>query len=300
MPLNTDAKKNIIKKVISNQDYRDEVLIIIDEIFFDYCITFFKQVVYAKIDNLGEQSDWYQKVFLDSTLQKDQIAINSGLNMKSITNAYNSSRKEIVIQASTENYARLRSTINGLVAAGNNFEIKLSIKCNDVAVDLTAAESLIVINTIAVKRAEIRGGMWSAVGKQIEKPLMITLCKLYNVPFEFHNQDNNPDSFREVDFYVLSADGKKLRTEVKLMGKGNPESADAIFAREPAIFLADKLSEKNKEQATRLDVQWIELRSENGYKRFKDVLSALNVPHSDMNEELSSRLEKILNEIYKE
>jgi len=92
MPLNTDAKKNIIKKVISNQDYRDEVLVIIDEIFLDYCISFFKQVVYAKIDTLGEKSDWYKKVFLNPDLPKEQIAINSGLNMKSITNAFNSSK----------------------------------------------------------------------------------------------------------------------------------------------------------------------------------------------------------------
>ncbi|GAB4279121.1 MAG: hypothetical protein Kow0068_03020 [Marinilabiliales bacterium] len=99
MPLNIEAKKNIIKKVISNQDYRDEVLIIIDEIFLDYCIKFFKQVVYAKIDELGENSDWYKKVFLNPDLPKEQIAINSGLNMKSITNAFNSSKKEIVIQA---------------------------------------------------------------------------------------------------------------------------------------------------------------------------------------------------------
>ena len=239
MPLNIAAKKNIIKKVINNKDYRDEVLIIIDEIFLNYCIEFFKQVVYAKIDNLGEKSDWYQKVFLNPALPKEQIAINSGLNMKSITNAYNSSKKEVVIQASTENYHRLQKTINDLVKNGNDLEIKLSIKFGDVSVDLTIGESLIVINTIAVKRAEIRGGMWSAVGKQIEKPLMVTLCRVFNVPFEYHKQDDNPDSFREVDFYVLSADGKKLRTEVKLMGKGNPESADAIFAREPAIFLAD-------------------------------------------------------------
>lgn len=95
MPLNTDAKKNIIKKVISNQDYRDEVLVIIDEIFLDYCISFFKQVVYAKIDTLGEQSDWYKKVFLNPDLPKEQIAINSGLNMKSITNAFNSSKKKL-------------------------------------------------------------------------------------------------------------------------------------------------------------------------------------------------------------
>ncbi|NCC73470.1 MAG: CfrBI family restriction endonuclease [Sphingobacteriia bacterium] len=298
MPLNTDAKKNIIKKVISNQDYRDEVLIIIDEIFLDYCICFFKQVVYAKIDTLGELSDWYKKVFLNPDLPKEQIAINSGLNMKSITNAYNSSKKEVVIQASNDNYIRLQNTIEDLVANGNNFEVKLSIKFKDVSVDLTVAESLIVINTIAVKRAEIRGGMWSAVGKQVEKPLMTTLCMLFNVPFEYHKQDGNPASFREVDFYVLSKDGKKLRTEVKLMGKGNPESADSIFAREPAIFLADKLSDRNKQQAEMLNVQWIELRFADGYRRFQDVLNALNVPNSDFNGDLNARLDEILKEIY--
>lgn len=298
MPLNIEAKKNIIRKVISNQDYRDEVLVIIDEIFLDYCIGFFKQVVYAKIDALGTKSDWYKKVFLNPDLPKEQIAINSGLNMKSITNAFNTSKKEVVIQASYENYNRLNNTINDLVSNGNNFEIKLSIKFKDVSVDLTVAESLIVINTIAVKRAEIRGGMWSSVGKQVEKPLMTSLCKLYNVPYEYHSQENNPDSFREVDFYVLSKDGKKLRTEVKLMGKGNPESADAIFAREPAIFLADKLSDKNKSQAEMLNVQWIELRNENGYQRFQEVLTKLNVPNSNLTGDLMSRLDDILNEIY--
>lgn len=298
MPLNTDAKKNIIKKVISNQDYRDEVLIIIDEIFLDYCISFFKQVVYAKIDVLGEESDWYRKVFLNPNLPKEQIAINSGLNMKSITNAFNSSKKAVVIQASRDNYIRLHKTIEDLVASGNNFEVKLSIKYKDVSVDLTVAESLIVINTIAVKRAEIRGGMWSAVGKQVEKPLMTALCMLFNVPFEYHNQVDNPTSFREVDFYVLSKDGKKLRTEVKLMGKGNPESADAIFAREPAIFLADKLSNKNKQQAEMLNVQWIELRFANGYKRFQNALNVLNVPNSDFEGDLDARLDEILSEIY--
>lgn len=298
MPLNIDAKKNIIKKVISNQDYRDEVLMIIDEIFLDYCISFLKQVIYAKIDTLGENSDWYKKVFLNPDLPKEQLAINSGLNMKSITNAFNSSKKEVVVQASYDNYSRLQKTINDLVSNSNNFEIKLSIKFKDVSVDLTVAESLIVINTIAVKRAEIRGGMWSTVGKQIEKPLMTTLCMLFNVPFEYHTQVDNPESFRELDFYVLSKDGKKLRTEVKLMGKGNPESADAIFAREPAIFLADKLSDKNKQQAEMLGIHWIELRAQNGYKRFQEVLNTLNVPNSNFNGDLSIRLDEIFKEIY--
>jgi hypothetical protein len=135
--------------------------------------------------------------------------------MKSITNAFNSSKKEYVIQASYDNYNRLQKTIENLVTNKSDFEIKLSIKFKDVSVDLTVAESLTVINPIAVKRSEIIGGMWSTVGKQVEKPLMTTLCMLFNVPFEYHTQKDNPDSFREVDFYVLSKDGKKLRTEVK-------------------------------------------------------------------------------------
>lgn len=300
MPLNIEAKKNIIKKVITNNDYRDEVLVIIDEIFLNYCIDFFKKIVRAKIDYLGTETDWYKTVFLDPSLPKNQIAINSGLNMKSITNAFNTSKKEIVIRESNLNYNRLSQTINELVNNDNELNIKLSIRFKDVSVDLTVNESLILINTIAVKRAEIRGGMWSAAGKQIEKPLMITLCKLFNVPYEYLNQDDNPDSFREVDFYVLSADGNKLRTEVKLMGKGNPESADAIFARNPSIFLADKLSKKNIKQAEDLGVQWIELRTDNGYKRFQSVLKKLNVPNSDLTEDLNTRLDFILKEIYGE
>ena len=51
-----------------------------------------------------------------------------------------------------------------------------------VSVDLNVSESLIVINTLAVKRAALRGGLWSTVGKSVEKYLMLTLCKLYQVP----------------------------------------------------------------------------------------------------------------------
>ena len=77
--------------------------------------------------------------------------------------------------------------------------------------------------------------------------------------------------------------------------------ASAFLATLPiaSIYLfADKLSDKNKEQANRLGVQWIELRTEDGYKRFKNVLQTLNVPHSELTEELTARLETILKEIY--
>ncbi|MGI8495592.1 MAG: CfrBI family restriction endonuclease, partial [Pyrinomonadaceae bacterium] len=65
----------------------------------------------------------------------------------------------------------------------------------------------------------------------------------------------------------MSGDNQ-YKCEVKLMGKGNPESADAIIARDSKVFVADKLSEMNKKQLNSLRVNWIELRSANGFQKF--------------------------------
>ncbi len=298
MGITIETKKAVIKKVITNQDYRDEVFIVMNELFLTYCLTFFKKVFFAKLENIDIDIDWYKKTFLDSNLPKKEYAIYSGINMKSITNAFNTSRKQVVIDASNDNYERLLNNINELLPETNELAVKLTIKIRGVSVDLTFNETLVIINSLAVKRAEISGGLWSEIGKQVEKTLMLTLCKVFNVPLENLDQTNNPESFREVDFYILSNTGEKLRTEVKLMGKGNPESADAIFARNPKIFLADKLSDKNKTQAEQLGVKWIELRSENGYRRFLSMLNELGVPHEDFRGNITERLDEILNEIY--
>lgn len=298
MNLTISTKKNIIKNLIMGRNYRGDIVKIIDDIFLNYCIEFFKRVVNAKLIDTDITTDWYKKEFLDPNLDKKEIAINSGLNIKTIKNSYNTSKKEVVIEASEENYERLYNVIEELVKTDEQLDIKLTIKFRDVSVDLTINESLIVINTLAVKRAAIRGGAWSTVGKQIEKPLMLTLCNLYNVNHEYIDQTDNPKSFREVDFYILSADSKKLRCEIKLMGMGNPESADAIFAREPNIFVADKMSEKNKIQCEKLGVQWVELRSENGYTRFADVLKKLKVPYEIFSVDIKTRLDQVFSEIF--
>jgi hypothetical protein len=67
------------------------------------------------------------------------------------------------------------------------------------------------------------------------------------------------------------------------MGKGNPEVADAVIARESKVFVADKLSDTNKAQLNGLGVSWVELRVENGFKRFKNVLDDLAIPYTDYN-----------------
>lgn len=80
-------------------------------------------------------------------------------------------------------------------------------------------------------------------------------------------------------------------------GRGNPESADAIFARESNVFVADKLSDLNKREADRLNVKWVELRSDNGYKRFGTILSELGIPHSEFEGDLNNHIDTILEEL---
>src|SRR5690554_3429913 len=202
---------------------------------------------------------------LNEDLPPDDIAIHSGLNKKTITNMYNSGTRQVVIDASYEHYDTLYSAIDELTQI-EDIDLNLTIKFNKVSVELNINESLIVINTLAVKRAALRGGLWSTAGKQTEGPLMVTLCKLYGVPEDFYaikpraTRVRKGDVNREVDFFLYK--GKNTyKCEVKLMGKGNPESADVVIASDSSVFVADKLSDQNKSQLDELNVQWVELRS---------------------------------------
>lgn len=296
MTLTDQVVKNIIKRLIKGQDYRIEVVALINAEFLQFAIDFFKKVVEAKLANKDVTIDWYKKTFLNRNLSSEDIAINSGLNKKTITNMYNSASKEIVIDASNEHYDVLYQSISNLIESQPEIDLTLTIKFRGVSVELNINESLIVINTLAVKRSALRGGLWSTAGKRVEKYLMATLCKVYNVPFEHFDQSKIPESIREVDFYLIK--GKTYsRCEVKMMGRGNPESADAIFARESDVFVADKLSDLNKQQAERLNVKWVELRGESGYKRFAKVLQELGIPFTDFRGNLDNHLDKILSEL---
>ncbi len=82
------------------------------------------------------------------------------------------------------------------------------------------------------------------------------------------------------------------------MGRGNPESADAVIARATNVFVADKLSQQNKNQLDDLKINWIELRTQDGYKRFKKALEKLKIPHKDYNGNLDKDLDKIFAEIF--
>ena len=296
MTLTDQVVKNIIKRLVKGQDYRIEVVALINAEFLQFAIDFFKKVIEAKLSNQDVTVDWYKKTFLNPKLKPDDIAINSGLNKKTIKNMFNSATREIVLDASNEHYDILYQSIRTLIDNQPEIDLTLTIKLRGVSVELNINESLIVINTLAVKRAALRGGLWSTAGKRVEKYLMATLCKVYSVPFEHFDQSKIPASMREVDFYLIK-DGKYHRCEVKLMGSGNPESADAIFARESDVFVGDKLSDLNKQQADMLKVKWVELRNEVGYKRFAKVLTELGIPHTDFQGDLDAHLDTILNDL---
>ncbi|MDR2511249.1 MAG: CfrBI family restriction endonuclease [Bacteroidales bacterium] len=301
MTLTNEVAKNIITKLIKGQDYRMEVVSIINADFLQFAIDFFKKIVEAKLRSKNISTDWYKSAFLDRNLSPNEIAINSGLNKKTIGNMYNSTRKEIVIDAAEEHYDILYRNIEQLICSDSELELNLTIKFKNVSVDLNINESLIVINALAVKRAALRGGAWSTAGKQVEKILMLTLCKLFSVSDKNYeskfvrNRSKKVD--REIDFYLIN--GKtKYRCEVKLMGQGNPESADAIFARESDVFVADKLSAQNKNQADKLGVNWVELHAESGFLRFCEILQKLGIPHRKITGNVDIALENIFKNLF--
>lgn len=304
MTITEQVVKNIIKKLLRGEDYRIEVVTLINAEFLQFVVAFFKKIVDAKLKNKNVTVDWYKKEFLNPDLPARDIAINSGLNKKTIHNMFNSSTKEIVIDASNEHYDALYEAIKNLVDAEHDLELTLTIKFKGVSVDLNVGESLIVINTLAVKRAELRGGLWSTAGKRVEKPLMQTLCGLFSVPsknyaLKIKGRVIEEDDFeREIDFYLVESENP-YKCEVKLMGMGNPESADAVIARDSRVFVADKLSDTNKKQLNSLKIEWVELRNKVGFRKFEAVLERLKIPHEKLPKNINKKLNSVFKEIFK-
>ena len=301
MTLKEHVIKEIVIRVIKSQDYRIEIVNLINAEFLQFAIDFFKQIVTAKLNSETITIDWYKQAFMNEKIPSDEFAINSGLNKKTIKNMYCSEKRAIVIDASTEHFETLYNSILALVNSEHEVDLTLTIKFQGVSVDLNVSESLIVINTLAVKRAALRGGLWSTAGKRAEKIIMLALCKLYKVSPDYYNAEHfvknrELDVDREIDFYLKNGQ-KEFKCEVKLMGQGNPESADAIIARNSSLFVADTLSQQNKNQCDQLGVCWVACRDNEGYKRFKLALDKFEIPYVDYNGNLNLDLPNILDSI---
>ena len=277
----TNTNRNeIIKNLLLEVDYRNIIQSDLDNLFLKRVISFFGQVTQAKLQSNIITNDWYKEIMMSEELDKDEIAWNSGLNLKSISNIHKSSKKTIVIDAAKTHYDELLQCIDSLMIT--DVDICLTIKLKEVSVTLSLNESLVVINAIAVMRSGIRGGTWSTMGKQIEKPLVITLCKLLKVESKYYKNKciDNVDNPRESDFFLSNQDGECIRCEVKLMGKGNPESADGAMARNAKLFIAHTLSLQNKKELDKKDIKWIAMADGDILNQFSDCLTALKIPHT--------------------
>lgn len=279
MPIDRDSLRNMIRCLIRDgENHREAVFREINRTFIDSAFEFFRTVVDAKLrgDDLGE-ADWYRSELIErSGLAKEAVAKHAGMPNKTIQNAYGTTRREVVLDASLRNYESLRRTIDELVAQRDNPSIILTIKLGAVGVDLTLNESLIVINSLAIQRERIRGGQWSSAGKQLERPLMVTLCMMYGVEERHWHLSGPNDANYQVDF-LLRGGGQDYPCEVKLMGRGNPESAKAVHAQESRLLVADHLSEQAVETLDRAGIEWVRLAEQGGYQRFGRVLDRFNI-----------------------
>ena len=290
-------------------DYRLQIVNSINAMFFNFVMEFLEEIGKAKIKNKTIDNDWYKTVFMDERLPSNEIAINAGINMKTISNICGKGDKNTVIDASQVNYDSVKQIVSNLVQDNNDMDLTITIKTRSGEIDLDINESLVVINAIAVKRAALRGGIWSSIGKRAEKPLMLALCYLYEVSPDNYaikqlKEDGKATYKREIDFFLIGkerANAKKLKRfkcEIKLMGRGNPESADAVVARESRVFVADTLLKNTIAQLESLNVEWVALKEENGYRRFATVLENLNIPHKPYDGNLEDDMDEIIEKAF--
>ena len=278
--------KQTVSKLINGKDYREEVINAINVEFLDFALEFFKKILQAKMNDTNINLDWYKKNFINNNeIKPDEAAIFAGMNKKTVSNIYGSATKEIMINVANSNIDYLETILKSLGNESENIGISIKISYKNISVELNLSESLLVINALATKKIALRGGAWSSIGKRVEKPLMLELCALSGVPKEYINadifkKDGELDFDREVDFKLFNKDKSKIyRVEVKLMGKGNPESADAVIARDTNIFIADTLSLQNKNQLKSLNIEFLELKNnKNSIADFKKILQRLEIP----------------------
>lgn len=278
--------QSVVAKLLQGDDYREEVINAINLEFLDFALDFFKAILEAKMQDYALNLEWYKTHFINNVkLKPDEAAIYAGMNKKTISNIYGSATKEVVLNVANANIDYLESLLTSLGDSSDNIGITLKITYKNIAVELNLSESLLVINALATKKIALRGGAWSSIGKRVEKPLMLSLCEKCGVKQEFINaevfsKNKALDFDREVDFKLYNVDkSKEYRVEVKLMGKGNPESADAVIARDSHIFIADTLSEQNKKQLKALGIEFLELKNnERILLDFIDILERLQIP----------------------
>ncbi len=276
--ITTEGQRQIVRSLLTyGSNHRREIVRDINRQFVRYAVQFIDRAAEAK--RSGEElrlEDWYRDQMLMLAANVDDAAVLGGVPRKTVFNIYGKASRQVVLDAAVENIQHFLDTLEELRAAlAPQFQVELS----NHGVTFTTDESMLLINSLAVKRQQINGGMWSAVGKSVEHPLMHTLCELFGLGEQHYRLGLEQDGKYQVDF-ILMRSGVEYRCEVKLNGRGNPESVTGAIARDARVVIADYISEQNRKKLDSSKIAWVDLSERDGYLQFGDALIAFSIPHT--------------------
>jgi len=296
----------IIISILEGKDYRPYVLATINKRFIDNAYVLLEKVYTAKRANKGV--DWWLTNLIERGETKNEVLWFGGLNNKTVTNMMGTSRKEVCIELGKQNVKSLEMLIKEF-ATDTLPRILVSIVWKNEKVELNEIESLILVNTISAMKLSVQGGAWSEVGKKTEKELLYSIFELlgvkptqYVLVFEEMKRKGLVEN-REIDGIIFSDDNRRaLQIELKLLGIGNPEIADEALARKVDLFLIDRLTPMMIEEARKLNIRVIELRSKNALFEIYDFLRVhdvtVNKPNKiDFKKDIPEILEKYNEEL---
>ncbi len=287
----------LLRNLLTNSGTSDVFVSANEAEFGRFCIEYFRDVARCKFSGeaLVDNYDCYEESLIEDG---DERIVFAPTKRRGLTNLV---ENPVVAKVPIAYPEELPEKLPHILENDNpNIEFKPILHRNGVSVGLSIHETLIVVNTLAAKHAEIRGGAWSGLGKRLELPLMLALAKMYQVPSSHYAGKGLTGENREVDFHFLSRSRDQFFCEVKLMGKGNPESADSTIARRSNIFIAQTLSDKNKSQLTNRGHHWVELGATDGYKRIYTVFTYLDIPCAEFTGDLDSALDEIIPQVFEE
>lgn len=267
---------SIIISILEGKDYRPYVLATINKRFVDHAHALLEKVYGAKKTDKG--IEWWITHLIEKSQTKNEVLWFGGLNNKTVVNMMGTTKREVCIELGKQNIRSLEMLLKEF--HNDTFPcLFISIVWRNGKIELNEIESLILVNALCAMKLSIQGGAWSEVGKKTEKELLYSIFELlgvkptqYVLVFEEMKRKGLVEN-REIDGIVFSDDHKKaLQIELKLLGIGNPEVADEALARKVDLFLIDRLTPMMIEEARKINIKVIELRSKSALLEIYEFL----------------------------
>ena len=289
--ITNEEVRDIIREILNGRNHRSILTKKINRIFLDTCNEFLHGVASSKSRN-PDNDNWYQDVMMRDDLPNEDIALNAGINVKTISNTMGSEARDVVIEASIAHYDWVTEFINNIE---DDPGLTFSIPFDENIVNFTTEESLKIINSLSARRGTIARGVNSAVGKNVEKPLLSTICRLLRVDPGLWNQASlliPVQTRREVDYYIMNQD-RAHKCEVKLNGKSKLKSPDVILARRTEFLVAENIPWDFRIELDERNIQWISLSDGDILEQFGNMLDHFEIAYHRFEGDLNEALDEL-------